>query len=76
MKISVPVPENEKNRQKFSEENVENLFGGPRTETTFVKQSASRKKLRTAALYTFLLCIPRCNKFLISLASKLQSNTL
>src|SRR6218665_1641551 len=26
-----------------------NLFGGPRTETKFVKWSASRKRLRTAA---------------------------
>ena len=34
---------------KFSRENVE-IFCGPRTETKFVKWSASRKRLRTADL--------------------------
>ena len=35
--------------QKFSQENVE-IFGGPRTETKFVKWFASRKRLRTAGI--------------------------
>jgi len=36
--------------QKFSRENVEILLCGPRTETKFVKWSATRKRLRTAEL--------------------------
>ena|SRR6218665_1067382 len=35
-------------RKEFFPENVD-IFGGPRTETKFVKWSASRKRLRTAA---------------------------
>src|SRR6218665_4056502 len=41
--------------QKFSQENVE-IFGGPRTESKFVKWFASRKRLRTADLGSR----PRC----------------
>ena len=44
--------------QKFSQENVE-IFGGPRTETKFVKWSASRKRLRTAGLNHCLVVMLR-----------------
>src|SRR6218665_2993633 len=35
---------------EISPRKCRNLFGGPRTETKFVKWSASRKRLRTAGL--------------------------
>src|SRR6218665_1938951 len=39
-------------------ENVD-IFGGPRTETKFVKWSATRKRLRTADI---TLLVPRCSR--------------
>ena len=41
----------------FSRKNVEIVLGGPRTETKFVKGSASRKRLRTADLKNMLTYI-------------------
>src|SRR6218665_3012893 len=52
---SVPQCNREKFKGKMTKKVVRNsenvdIFGGPRTETKFVKWSATRKRLRTAAL--------------------------
>ena len=39
---------------ELSPRKCRNCFGGPRTETKFVKWSASRKRLRTAGLASLL----------------------
>src|SRR6218665_7779 len=53
---SVPNVTEKKFKGKMTKKVVRNsenvhIFGGPRTETKFVKWSATRKRLRTAALH-------------------------
>jgi len=66
-----------KGRQKFSQQNVDNFFGGPRTETTFVKWSTSRKRLRTADLkpleqYMYMYVKAYDNVFWLSLLNDIE----
>src|SRR6218665_648213 len=62
-------PNSELSGETTKKKVVRNYFGEPRIETTFVKWSPSRKRLRTTALSACLsVCLPVCISLSMSIS--------